>query len=971
MKTTLLLFLLCYFGCVALAATVMTLSPRDSILYEQLLEKVEQHCYTDVDSTFYYLKEIEHFACQQNAWEVYVDMLSWGAFTANHHKKLDLSLTYLQETEDFIQMYQEELGDAFPDAWQDNQSRLSNYYYEIGYFSKTLAYAQRIINRLLKQDSLDRHDFRQLIISHLYVGTVYKKQGNYDEAIENFLYCINYEKQRAAKENRPPSYKSTLYRLAEVYRLKGAVDLSRSHYLEALAAMLENFDEQHSSANRYRDYIISYYYGLAQLYKQQNKLDSAIFYMQESLPFHQKDSPSFMNTYHYLGEILTSKKEYKKAEIYLKQALSLKKEYLGKGKNHQIAQTYQALGNLAQQQEEWEIALKHYDLAMAYLTDKAFLDSSDSSSFSFHQLYAPKDVLAVLIEQIISLYKSTKSLQNKKTLKTALEKTMMALELMDEVRLQYDTDEDKQFLNEKSYIIFEQGIEMAYELGEEYLDMAFLLAEKSKAVVLQEAIEQTHLENETSIPKTLVLQKYQLKHQLGKLKDEREQARAENAAPEVLEQLQLQQFQVHRQYEQLLQQIKKEDTNSALATHQQTTLNITEVQQQLLKEQQSLIEYFIGKNHLYIFVITKTDVQFKRIKLDFPLERWAIHLKENILYHKNEAYREQAYQLYQQLIAPLNANLLHQDLIIIPDGVLGYIPFESLLTKKVTNSKNYNSYPYLLQKHAVSYGFSANLLHAMQQLKHDNTTKKVLAFAPSFRPLQSTMISPIAQRSALTPLSENVPETEYICQLTNGEAITNEAASLKRFLDLALSYQVLHLASHGKTKAKANDSFIAFSNMIDTTKEDYKLYVKDLYRLRLCADMVVLSACETGLGEIQQGEGILSLARGFSYAGAKSLVTTLWKIDDHATKQLMQYFYQYLKKGQPKNQALRLAKLDYIQNSMRSDAHPAYWAAFVAIGDMDSLVFSNYTQIWYWMGGFVVLMLSFGLFYVLFKKYKQ
>ena len=111
------------------------------------------------------------------------------------------------------------------------------------------------------------------------------------------------------------------------------------------------------------------------------------------------------------------------------------------------------------------------------------------------------------------------------------------------------------------------------------------------------------------------------------------------------------------------------------------------------------------------------------------------------------------------------------------------------------------------------------------------------------------------------------------------------------------------------------------------------LYNRDLYNLTLNAEMVVLSACETGIGELQKGEGIISLARGFSYAGAKSIITTLWSINDEKSKELMLSFYSNLKEGQTKDAALRQAKLDFIHKYSHR-AHPFFWAAFIPIGDM-------------------------------------
>ena len=163
-------------------------------------------------------------------------------------------------------------------------------------------------------------------------------------------------------------------------------------------------------------------------------------------------------------------------------------------------------------------------------------------------------------------------------------------------------------------------------------------------------------------------------------------------------------------------------------------------------------------------------------------------------------------------------------------------------------------------------------------------------------------------------------------------------------------YSVIHLSTHGKADDRVGDySFLAFTEIPDSLENEY-LYVRDLYNLRLNADMVVLSACETGIGELQRGEGILSLARGFTYAGAKSIINSLWSVNDQSTKFLMERFYTYLLEGLDKDAALRQAKLDYLASGENAD--PYFWAAFVPVGDMSPVELKDKNINWLWgLGG--------------------
>lgn len=165
--------------------------------------------------------------------------------------------------------------------------------------------------------------------------------------------------------------------------------------------------------------------------------------------------------------------------------------------------------------------------------------------------------------------------------------------------------------------------------------------------------------------------------------------------------------------------------------------------------------------------------------------------------------------------------------------------------------------------------------------------------------------------------------------MINGEA-TKEA-----FLRSAHNYRILHLATHGQADVRVGDYSSLFFHASDTSAGSEKLYAGELYNLQLNSDLVVLSACETGLGEWRRGEGIISLARAFSYAGAKSIVSSLWKVEDSSTSRLMAGFYKYLRSGMTKSQALRRAKLEYFARS--PNVEPFYWAGFIPTGDMSPI----------------------------------
>jgi len=176
--------------------------------------------------------------------------------------------------------------------------------------------------------------------------------------------------------------------------------------------------------------------------------------------------------------------------------------------------------------------------------------------------------------------------------------------------------------------------------------------------------------------------------------------------------------------------------------------------------------------------------------------------------------------------------------------------------------------------------------------------------------------------------------------IQEGAALYGTDATLDTFKHNAPRYRILHLSTHGQADVRLGDNaFLAFSTSNANNSYD-KLYARHVYNLYMNADLVVLSACETGIGKMERGEGMVSLARAFAYAGAKSIVTTLWKVNDEKTQDLIPCFYSYLLAEKTKSEALRSVKLDFLEANRGNGGatlHPFFWSGLIGIGDMGAL----------------------------------
>jgi len=494
---------------------------------------------------------------------------------------------------------------------------------------------------------------------------------------------------------------------------------------------------------------------------------------------------------------------------------------------------------------------------------------------------------------------------------------------------------------------------------------AFDLAERSKAYVLFEAMKDADALHIAGIPDSLLERERDLRLEIAFFEKRQQELRdslhqnadsTRIATGGVL-------LDRKNRHEALVRFFEEKYPDYHRAKYGLATTGVAEVQQ-MLRPGQTLLEYTVGDSVIFAFVVRPDHFSVHTLPRNFPLEQTVDSLTRLGIYayytlpkakrtqtiEKNSVrnYTNAARLLYDKLVAPV-AEHLSEELLIVPDGVLGYVPFEALLTGEPARHSVFSTYEphFLLQRHRLSYGASATLLREMRDKQHRAEPRNtVLALAPFFREDTAALRSRVdstalfALRDVFGPLRASGDEAYAVTPLLGGSALYGAEASLDAFRRLAPGFRVLHLSTHGKADDRAGDyAFLALGVPGDTSTFD-KLYARDLYGIGLNADLVVLSACETATGKLRRGEGIVSLARAFSFAGAKSLVTSLWKVNDTTTKNLLVDFYQHLHKGQSKDEALRQAKLDFLINNRDADInllHPFFWAGFVAAGDMQPL----------------------------------
>jgi CHAT domain-containing protein len=299
-------------------------------------------------------------------------------------------------------------------------------------------------------------------------------------------------------------------------------------------------------------------------------------------------------------------------------------------------------------------------------------------------------------------------------------------------------------------------------------------------------------------------------------------------------------------------------------------------------------------------------------------------------------FAQSAHLLYKKLLSPILDHNSVKSIVLIPDGMLSYIPFDILL-KDTNDSSSFKNSNYLINDYLISYQYAFSLIKTKQS-PNVNSKSQVLALSPDFDKIRNQKNDTLDQqtRQGLTYLT-NLPfakiELNNISKLFKGHFLTGLDATEGNFKEKAPLADIIHLATHSLINENNPLTSKLFLNNDQT--EDGLLHTFELFNLVLKADLVTLSACNTGYGELQRGEGVISLARGFMYANVQNILMSLWAVPDQSTEKLISSFYQNIHNGLDYNESLRNSKLEYLKNSDENTAHPYYWAGFVYLGDVE------------------------------------
>jgi len=794
-------------------------------------------------------------------------------------------------------------------------------------YTTAIEYLEKAIRIYQNTANPDRNILQKTSITYLNTGIVYYELKDYSKALEYL------EKSAILKINHNLSeIELTYLNLAKTYAQINNPLKTEEYFMKSIDSFIKGYGED--------------YYRMAELYFDYGRFMQSIGKNAEALEAHRKALSICLKSY---GE-----------------------------KHTLVSFSYKNLGDNYLESGDFKTALYYYQKALISISrnfNNADIYTNpviDSTIFDIRLLEILKGKARVL-----ELFAGQETDYDTKLhiMHKSLETIELALRLIDRIRNDYLSEESRIYLaeNEKETYIF--AIHLAnslFTLNKESvtLEKMYDIATKGKAAILRREITGNKLVWSAGLPDSLYLRHNHLAGNIAAynnllLEEMRKTDPDSNRIALWKDAL----FDMNREKEALTDQINKEFPQYHELLEKTRPAPLNEIRRKL-KRNETIIDYMlsghdnIGYRKLYIFLIARDRLELRETSLDSTFIRNVDIIRKGDIpsvtaegkksSFKN--YTDALWYMYDKLVRPIEELTGGIRLIIIPDEEIAWLPFDAFLKNKPESYQaDYEGLNYLIYYYTFSYGYSSSLISGNDVKLRKG--KEVYAFSPDY----DTSDHQASETGYLRGTGE---EIESVYKWFGGKKFTGEEATETNFRKAIFEPAIFHFAMHSLSDTvNSRYSCLLFDGRNDTT-EDGKLYNYEISLSRIYSPMIVLSACNSGTGTLFHGEGLMSLARGFILAGASSVIKTAWEINDEASAAIITRFYHHLSKGEKKDEALRLAKLEYLDNCPPAYTNPYYWAAYEVLGDNAAVTRNNRITVI----AAVILILSGGIWLVVYFR---
>ena len=803
---------------------------------------------------------------------------------------------------------------------------------KLGYTDSSLHYYS-IAVRYLKAVK-DSHS--DLAVAYLGIGNCYMARNNYHEA-------VSYLKQAVILLSDAPTpdyYRLIVSKMALVNALtelgkydeailigRESVRLAEKYDKRFLSLICNNIGNVGVASANYA--LAKKYYGLAVL-----NFDKGCY-------LNEEDASSVYNNF---GLLLSRQNLWVEADKYLTKSLASYRQQIT-NIPISIAQVISNIGIVKKNQNKFSEAIGRYNEALDVLRKPTVKGQQTDGRVLYFSPSLAASVYQNIGDAYLGLYEETGSKSN---VVVALNCYKQSIALVEDLRLGLFGEADKLVVSDRYNEVFNKAVGAALilaRLDNHYVDVAFRLASKGKAAVLSESLRKIDGLSLAGVPTFLQNNELQVRQRIGTLSEILyEEKKKSNPSTKYISKIESDLFVEQERYRKLLNQIEVEYPQYYALEYDTSSVSIASIQRRLTSSQ-VYVEYVIQNSSIYSFAITGKDVMWK-------VEAFDDEFKRNIKAYQSELvpvdfgrlnsanlrrFVESSSYLYERLLKPFEKLFGGKTLVVVPHNELTSIPFCALITAKPQKPRGYYALPYLIKSNPVLV-----LLSSKEFVNKDSRGPSLfpssLSVAPSYIGTAGNAVSRRSSyRNNLPELYGADEEVKWVSRIFGGDIVVGNDASESFFKKVAGRYDVLHLAMHTFVD-EANPLFskLIFNSNIDSANDSY-LNAYEVYGMRLNAQLAILSACRSGDGTMVKGEGLMSIARGFRYAGCPSVVVTQWRVDDFSGGEVMKRFAVGLKAGYPKSYAMQQAQLEFLNESDPLRAHPYFWAGYQVVGSDDSI----------------------------------
>ncbi|WP_341531479.1 CHAT domain-containing protein (plasmid) [Nostoc sp. UHCC 0302] len=822
-----------------------------------------------------------------------------------------------------------------------------------------------------------------------HIANILNKQGKKQEAIDKLNQALEIQRQI---KNRPEEAK-TLETLGDLYLSLGAYPESLNVYEKALS--LDQIIGDHSDESRTLSNI-------GDVYRKSQNYPRALNYYQKSLEISKKagDCNYEAQSLERIGRTYLAAGNSQQAINFANQTLNLSRNLgVNEYKSATEAATFNIRAQVELKQGNYSQALESSQKARKAARESRYRDlearaiaptaeayvalkQPDKAIQAYQEQLALYKEIGFSAEQAQSLYNIAKLQRQNNQLPESFTEIDKAIKIIENIRKEVVSEDLKTSFFATVQDYYQLKIDILMELHKQdpskgYNALALNTSERSRARSLLELLTEAHADIRKGVDPKLLEEERSLQQQIDARRKIRIELLSSKKPPEQVDELNKEIEELSEKYQQILASIRAKSPGYAAITQPQP-LTLAEIQSLVLDDNTILLQYSLGQEHSYLWLVTKTEIKSYELPKGEDIETAAKKFAQNIkgggeLYSRGgitvqpgknaENPEKVATKLSQMLLQPVAEELGNKRLLIVGDGILQYIPFAALPNPTPTKLQ-----PLLVEHEIVNAPSASTIAVVRNEIKNRNIAVKKLAVLadPVFSKDDNRLkpnVAPGGQNRGKNPNSTELNASalkRYSCdsnlsfprlegtytEATNILSLVPKSSSKSAFdfdanrttvTNPEMSqYQIVHFATHGFFDTNNPKCSSVVLSLVDSkgNAEDGFLQLQDIFNLNLPAELVVLSACETGLGEQVKGEGLVGLTRGFMYAGSPRVAVSLWSVDDKGTAELMTKFYtKMLKDNLRPVAALRAAQLEMWRSPNPNYSRTNVWAAFTLQGE--------------------------------------